>query len=228
MIQALIFDFDGLILETEEPIYQSWQEIYREYGCELSFEYWSSIIGTSDFASSPITNLEKQVGIPILRDEITKKQHEREMELVLQKPVLPGVEEYLTRAHELKMGIGLASSSTCEWVTGHLKRLDLLHYFDSIKGSDDVEKTKPDPALYNAVINELGVKAGEAIVFEDSPKGIQAAKSAGLFCVVVPNALTRKLPLDNADMILESLNDLSLDVLLNKFNRQVGSISQLS
>jgi len=214
----LIFDFDGLILETEEPVYLSWEELYQEYNCRLPLDKWTSIIGTNEmeFGFDPISELENLIGKSLDREKILPERRQREIDMVMKQPVLPGVQEYLKDAKRLGLKVGLASSSTCDWVTGHLARLGLTDYFDSIQASDDVPRTKPDPTLYLLALDGLGMKAGETVAFEDSPNGILAAKNAGLYCVAVPNVMTRNLALDNADMHLESLNEISLERLLEK------------
>ena len=221
MIKALIFDFDGLILETEEPIYVSWQEIYRDYGCELTFESWADYIGSTEEAFNPFGELEKQAGESLPRQEIFDRQHQREMELVLKRGIMPGVLDYLEDAKELGLKIGLASSSKCDWVTGHLERLGVIGYFDSIKGADDVSRTKPDPELFDLVLADLGVRPEQAVVLEDSVNGIRAAKKAGTFCVWVPNKLTSRLKTDQADMSMQSLEELPLSDLLEYINEKM-------
>ena len=131
---------------------------------------------------------------------------------------MPGVQGYLDDAKEFGLKIGLASSSDCDWVTGHLGRLGLLGYFDCIVGSDDVQRTKPSPELYNLVLDELDIGSDEAIVLEDSPNGVLAAHRAGIYCVAVPNVMTRGLEFEHAGMRLESLADISLGELLEKVN----------
>ena len=217
-IKALIFDFDGLILETEAPVYKSWCEVYERYGLTLPLEEWGKIVGTADAEHfNPLSRLEDLLGKPLENhDEILRSRREKEMEMVYAQPVMPGVQAYLRDAKGLGLKLGVASSSSRDWVVGHLQRLGLLSYFDRIYTSDDVERTKPDPALYYLVLKGLGVSADEAIVFEDSPNGIYAAKKAGIFCVAVPNEITKQLPIDGADMRLESLEDIQLTALLAK------------
>ena len=224
MITALIFDFDGLILETEEPIYRSWKEIYDEYNCELPLDKWVTIIGMTEEAYNPLEELEHQAGTALPREQIKDRQHAREMELVLSRPVMPGVQDYLESAREMGLKIGLASSSRCSWVTGHLERLGLIHYFDTIKGADDVERTKPHPELFNLVVAELDVPPEQVVVFEDSVNGIISAKKAGLFCVWIPNHLTSQLSSDQADMRLDSLTDVPLAQLLENIQAQKPDI----
>jgi HAD superfamily hydrolase (TIGR01509 family) len=133
--------------------------------------------------------------------------------------VLPGVIDYLDSAEDLGLSLAIASSSPENWVRGHLARLGLYDRFDAIKTADDVKRTKPDPELYFAALNALGVQASEAIVFEDSPNGIRAAKAAGIFAVAVPNKLTAQLKLQEADMRMDSLADLPLKALLERIEQ---------
>lgn len=215
MIRAIIFDFDGLILDTESPIYHSWQVVYQEHGQQLPFELWATVIGTYEEPFDPYVHLEELLGCSLDKEPLLAKRRAHELQLITQQPVLPGVAAYLQGARQLGLKIGLASSSTCQWVVGHLERLGLRHYFDAIRAREDVAVTKPDPALYLAVMQELGIKPGEGIALEDSPNGVQAAKRAGLFCVAVPNPLTRSLPLDHADLRLESLAEMPLGTLIH-------------
>ena len=213
-IKALIFDFDGLILDTEGPIFQSWQEAYHRFGGELSLEKWATVIGTYEESFDPFEDLQEQIGHRLDAAEILPAQRKREAALVAEQQVRPGVEQYLLDARSLGLKIGLASSSSCRWVTGHLTRLGLIDYFDCIRGKDDVQVTKPDPALYLAAAAGLGVPAEQALALEDSPNGLLSAKRAGMFAVAVPNDLTRQLPLDHADWRLDSLADLTLRALI--------------
>ena len=211
MIRGIIFDFDGLIVDTEWPVYQSWVEIYDSFAAELPLDQWTAIIGTSAHEHfDPFDVLERQVGRPLDRQGLRQKRHAREMELVSAQPILPGVENYLQIAKATDLKLATASSSDRNWVTGNLARLGLLEYFDVIHTSDDVEQTKPDPALYLLALKSLDLASREAIVLEDSPNGVKAAKDAGIFTVAIPNQLTAYLDLGRADLVLKSLAELSL------------------
>ncbi|MDH4207916.1 MAG: HAD family hydrolase, partial [Anaerolineae bacterium] len=214
MIRALILDFDGLILDTEGPIYQAWAEIFEGFGADLPLSAWEVWLGGSPEMFDPCSYLESQLGHTVDREALSARQREREAELIAAERTLPGVEEYIADAKRLGLKLGLASSSDCPWVYRHLERLGLREQFDSIKCADDVTEVKPSPELYLAVLEELGIAPEEAIAVEDSPHGITSAQAAGLFCVVVPNSLTRQLPTDHADLRLDSLADLPLEDLL--------------
>lgn len=214
MIKALIFDFDGLIFDTEVPDYQSWLEIYQSHGCELPFETWATAIGTSGDAFDPYLFLETQYGQAVERETIRLKRRDRFEELIKEAVALPGVEDYLRTAKRLGLKLAVASSSHHAWVDGYLARLGLIEHFDSIRCADDVRQAKPAPELYLVALEALGVRPKEAIAFEDSPNGVKAAKSAGIFCVAVPNQITRLLPLDHADVQLTSLAEMTLEELI--------------
>ena len=222
MLRALLFDFDGLILDTETPVYRSWQELYESFGVRLELSTWGRTVGTISGEQYHFESLERQLGRSVDRLTLSPLRLQREVELIAAQPALPGVLAYLQDARRLGLKTGLASSASCDWVTGHLERLGLIHFFDHIWASDDVDQVKPNPELYLALLNALGVPAGEALALEDSPIGVRAAQGAGIFCVAVPNPLTRQLSLEHADLYLDSLAAISLEALI----RQVEAIKK--
>jgi HAD superfamily hydrolase (TIGR01509 family) len=212
-VKLLIFDFDGLILDTEAPVYGAWQEIYVEHGVELAFEKWAECIGTAD-TFDPCVDLQTVLGRPLDAAVLETRHRTRTDALILDQPILPGVREYLDAAAAMGLTLGVASSSSRRWVEGHLVRLGLREYFHVIRCADDVTRVKPDPALYLSVLDATGVRAAEGLALEDSRNGVLAAKRAGLTCVAVPNPLTAGLDLGDADLRLASLADLPLAALL--------------
>jgi HAD superfamily hydrolase (TIGR01509 family) len=217
MIKAVVFDFDGTILDTETCEFEGLQTIYKEYGAELPIEVWGECIGTHANFFDAHEYLEKQIGKTLDRDMIKQKRSDLFKERIKTQLALPGVVEYLEAAKRLGLKIGLASSSTYEWVSSHLENLGLIDYFETIKTSNDVEKVKPDPTLYLETVKALGVKPEETIAFEDSSNGAKAAKQAGLYCVVIPNAVTQHLAFEDLDLKLESLAELKLEDMINRF-----------
>jgi HAD superfamily hydrolase (TIGR01509 family) len=219
-IRGLVFDFDGLLVDTEGPAYDSWQEIYAEYGYELPLAVWGTVIGGSGREFDPCRYLEAQVGQPLPCDLIHKRRWARKLQLTNDQPLLPGVTAYLADAKGLGLRLAVASSSSHRWVDTHLERLQVHAFFDTIICADDVAYVKPDPELYQRAVAALGLQPQEAIAFEDAPNGLLAAKRAGLFCVAVPNPLTGQLPI-NADLRLVSLADVPLPALLSHVEEQV-------
>ena len=215
LIRAIVFDFDGLILDTEEPIYRSWLEVYEAHGEELPFEKWVQIVGSTTAGFHPQHHLEERLGRPLPK-EVLDRRLDRRTELVLANAVLPGVVDHLDAARDRGLRLGVASSSTADWVRGHLARLGILERFDCLRCRDDVARAKPEPDLYLAVLECLGVPAGEAIAVEDSPNGVTAAKRAGMRCVAIPNSITERLDLSQADVVLTSLAEVTLAQLLER------------
>jgi HAD superfamily hydrolase (TIGR01509 family) len=217
VIRAIVFDFDGLILDTEEPVYRSWLEVYQAHGEELPFERWVQIVGSTTTGFHPQYHLEERLGRPLPK-EVLDRRIGRRTEMILAQAVLPGVVQHLDAARELGLKLGVASSSTHEWVEGHLARLGILDRFACVRCRDDVANAKPEPDLYISVLECLGVPASEAIAIEDSPNGVAAAKRAGLRCVAIPNSITARLDLSEADVTLGSLAEITLRDLLERLS----------
>jgi HAD superfamily hydrolase (TIGR01509 family) len=219
MIKALIFDFDGLILDTETPEFSVWQNIYQEHGFELPHDEWGKIVGgdgLSDFDAAKHLSLLAQGRL----DSVSLRARHRSETHTLnqQQPILPGVLETIREAKRLGLKLSIASSSTHLWVDTHAKRLGIFDYFDAVICSDDVgaDRTKPFPDLYLMALERLKVRNDEAVVFEDSPNGVTAARLAGIFVVAVPNPVTSMLQFEGENLMLTSLSDLYLPRLLNK------------
>jgi len=218
MIKALIFDFDGLILDTETADFRVWQSIYREYGQEMLPETWGQVIGgygISNFDGA--IHLAELVGNGVDVEELRIRFRSESDALILQQPVMPGVVDYLNEAQSLDLRLAVASSSPHSWVDTHLTRLGLAGYFDVIICGDDVPpgRTKPHPDLFLKALESLSIKADEAIVFEDSPNGVNAARAARIFVVSIPNPITAQLKTEGANLTLESLAQISLGKMLN-------------
>lgn len=219
MIQALIFDFDGLILDTETPEFVCWQNIYREHGFELPHEKWGTIIGGnghSDFdAADHLANLLQG---RLDSDSLRARNRFESDQMIVTQSALPGVLEYLQEAKRLGIKLAIASSSPHSWVDDHARRIGVFHYFDEVIAADDVGlgRIKPNPDLFLLALKRLKVPKEAAIVFEDSPNGVKAAKRAGIFVVAVPNSVTSTLSIEGADLLVSSLRDLPLSELLDK------------
>ena len=219
MIKSLIFDFDGLILDTESPEADVWSQIYAEHGFEFPLDEWGTVIGgngNSNFDAADHLSLLSQGRL----DPASIRIHHRSGSdaLTLKQPILPGVTEYIHEAKRLGLKLAIASSSEHAWVDTHAKRLGIFDYFDHVICRDDVGvgRTKPNPDLYLLALNQLQVQKDEAIVFEDSPNGVKAANQAGIFVVAVPNPITSLLIIAGADLIVQSLSEMPLPALLDK------------
>ena len=151
--------------------------------------------------------------------ETQKRRDARKTELIEALDLMEGVRDYIADARRIGLKLAIASSSSREWVVGHIERLRIHAFWDAVLTRDDVARTKPAPDLYIAATKALDVHPSQAIALEDSPNGIAAAKEAGLRCVAVPNALTRGLDVSRADVRLVSLAEMSLERLLDVLSR---------
>jgi HAD superfamily hydrolase (TIGR01509 family) len=214
VIEALLFDFDGLLVDSESVAFQTWQEAYREHGAELAVERWAAAIGTIG-GFDPLEHLEESLGRAIDREAVERAQREREHALAVVQPFRPGVVEYLAEARARGIRVAIVSSSSNAWIAGHLERLDTADGWACIVcANGDAARAKPRPTLYLEALDNLGVAPEAAIAFEDSPNGVAAARAAGIFCVAVPNSVTAQLDLSAADLLVESLEAISLRELL--------------
>jgi HAD superfamily hydrolase (TIGR01509 family) len=175
-IRAIIFDFDGVILDTESTDFLSWQEMFAAHGCELRMEVWADCIGRPYGYFDPFAHLEQLSGFGLDRELLRVQRHARLMELNLLQDLQPGVLAYLMDARNAGLKIGLASSSDRAWVHGHLERLRVLEFFTTMRCFEDTGTHKPDPGPYLAVLEALEIRPTEAIAFEDSPNGDHSSK----------------------------------------------------
>ncbi len=219
-IKGLVFDFDGLILDTETPEYNVLQEIFKSYGTTLPLSRWNAALGASLEAFDPMEYLEVKINQPLDRLALRKLWRFRSNILIQQQEPLPGVVKTIHRARELGLKLAIASSSPRDWVVSHLSHLTLLDLFENVLTAEDVLNIKPAPDLYLKSVQSLGLYPSEAMAFEDSPNGIKAATAAGLFCVAVPNPVSRQLDVDHADLVIESLASVTLDELIEKANHR--------
>jgi HAD superfamily hydrolase (TIGR01509 family) len=197
-------------------------EVYRAHGEELPFDRWIQTIGSSNAGFDPRGHLEERLGRK-LTPEVLERRMQHRTELILAKAALPGVSDLLAAARDPGLKVGVASSSNSDWVRGHLDRLGILNYFDCMRCRDNVAQVKPAPDLYVAVLECLGVGPDEAVAIEDSPNGIVAAKAAGMLCVVIPNPITARLDLSQADLLLPSLAGVTLADLAEKLGLKIAT-----
>ncbi|MDR6552459.1 HAD-IA family hydrolase [Paenibacillus qinlingensis] len=215
-IKALIFDFDGTILDTETAWYEAFREIALEHDIELTLDMYGQCIGTSLHVFDPYDYLIMDKQVPMDRETLSKHVHARHTKMMAQEGIRPGILDYLAGAQELGLRIGLASSSKRAWIDNYLAQLGIAHYFETIRTAEDVELVKPHPALYELALQDLGVQPHEAVAIEDSPNGARAAAAAGMHYIVVPNPVTTFLTFDGEPHRLESLAELSLQDMLNR------------
>lgn len=207
-VRAFLFDFDGLILDTETASRGGYEWLYRQHGHELPPEKWALCVGTIN-GWDPWAHLEGLVG-PLDRADWNERRYAHELSLLEAEELRPGIAEYLAFAERRGLKRAIVSSGSRPWIDMHLERLERAVGWDAIVTADhDEERAKPRPTLYLEALELLGVAADEAVAFEDSPNGAKAARAAGIYVVGVPNRITAGLGLDEAaDRVVESLAEL--------------------
>ena len=212
-LDAVVFDFDGLIIDSEWAIYETAKAAFTVHGHDLAVEAWATIVGLGDDDDDLAwTTLLHAMAIEDLdRDAFSATHAAQERANRDSLPLLPGVEVLVDSLTAAGVPIGVASSSSVEWLERHLGRLGLLHRFGTIVGADLVGGVgKPAPDVYLRACADLGAAPAASVALEDSGHGVSAAKAAGMVAVAVPSRITRHNDLTHADLVVGSLDELSL------------------
>ena len=219
MIRALIFDFDGLIVDTESTELRAWEDVFLEYGCRLEPEAWADCIGRPPGSFDPVEYLASLTATVVDPVDLGNAVRQRARAMAYQQPLLPGVMRWLNDARDLGIATGIVSSSGRHWINSHLQRLGIRNRFAHIVSREDTTAHKPDPAPYRAMAALLEVDPEEAAVLEDSPHGVAAAIAAGMWCVAVPGPVTRQLDFGPATRTIQSLDETTLEDLIGWVER---------
>lgn len=222
MLRAIIFDFDGLIIDTESALIDAYAGVHMRHGVAFDRELFLRSVGHADYAFDPWHAFEKRADRAALETE--RKELNREFDQNL--AVLPGVLPLLDEARAAGLPLGVASNSRHPHVEGHLARLGLQDRFAIISCRDDVASPKPEPDVYRYAMNRLGLPPGSGAAFEDSQTGVLAAKRAGLFAVAVPGRSTAHHDFSSADWVLPTLAGCTLTALKARWPAE-GSAARL-
>ncbi len=204
--RALIFDFDGLILDTETAEVEIWHDLYSQVGLTFDMEAYQGVVGSSGARgfdpAQPLADLESETrSFEQIRKDFRQIAYRRCEEL----DVMEGVVDLISRAKAKGYLLGLGSSAATLWVKTHLTRLGLFDQFDTIVTSEDIEYAKPAPDIFLRVLENLDVLAINALVLEDSYNGVLAAHRAGIRAIVVPNPITKDQDFSLATAVVPSL-----------------------
>ncbi|MEO0054411.1 MAG: hypothetical protein RLZZ50_358 [Verrucomicrobiota bacterium] len=185
-LRGLIFDFDGLIVDTETAILEAWRQVHSEDGLEADPRILHAVVGHVDMAADLWTAYpasENREGLAARFLKLTRQRCEA-------APVLPGVVELLDEARAAGLRLAVASNSSHRHVDAHLAARGLLERFSTVVCREDVPRGKPAPDPYLFALERLDLRSEQAVAFEDSLPGHEAAAAAGLRVVVVPNPST--------------------------------------
>jgi HAD superfamily hydrolase (TIGR01509 family) len=210
---AILFDFDGLLMDTESSMLASWQHEWRQHGLELdTTAFWADHGG--DVSQERYADLARAVGPGYNRAASHARRLAFRDELNRGLGLSAGMADWLAQARAARMRLAVASSSSLSWVSEHLSRAGCLEDFDVLAGGDEVAAHKPAPDVYLLALDRLGVRPSTAVAVEDSAHGVAAAKAAGLRCIAIPNSHTDPGRYGAADLVLASAADMALSQAL--------------
>lgn len=207
--QAVIFDFDGLLVDTEYAIYSSWQRVFDAHGHPLPLDLFNQCLGSGYTHWNPGDHLEQLTGRTFNWEAINSIRQEEIVRDLEHAGLLPGAEELISRLTSEGIPMGVASSSSHRWVDGWLNKLGIMNRFRTVVCRDDNLPVKPNPALFLKAAEQLGVSPADCLVLEDSQNGTTAAFNAGMPVIAIPNRVT-----EHADFSLASARICSLTELL--------------
>lgn len=217
-MDAVIFDCDGLIVDTETPDYLAWTALYARYGWEFPRDRWLQNIGRNDNPFDPLEPF-RRPGSPLGPDAASSLWREYHAALARDYLTpLPGVVPLLAALRNHGIRTAVASSSRARRVRDLLTTVGLASQFDAIAGGDEVAHAKPAPDVYLLACRRLGVRPDACVALEDSENGVRAAVAAGMRCIAVPSPLTRGLDFSAADLVVETLDQVTVNTI-----RSVGS-----
>lgn len=205
---GLIFDFDGVMVDTEQAIFHSWECLFEREGRRITIADYSPCLGAGYSRWNPADYLES----------LTGKRYDWEQEDALRKAqietdlaaggLMAGVRELMDYCHARGIAMTVASSSSRHWVEGWLRRLGIYDEFVGVFTRTDGYAVKPDPALFLAARACLGLPKEDCLVIEDSENGTIAAAAAGIPCVAVPCRMTQHMDFSRAVYQADSLVSL--------------------
>lgn len=213
VIHAVIFDLDGLILDSETPEVLAWQDTYARHGLEFPVDQWLQNVGRTDSpwdAYAALRALDPPVDLARER-AYWRERHESHAREFLRP--LPGVVPLLGAVRKRGLRTAVASSSPRASIVRVLQALNLADQFDAAAGGDEVPRAKPAPDVYLLAAQRLGASPEACVALEDSRNGLLAAKAAGMACIVVPSALTRSLDFAEADLVVGSLQEVTTETI---------------
>ena len=208
-IRALIFDFDGVLLDTESTMLAAWRREWEHHGLSLDLDgFWPDHGG--DVTEERYARLAAAVGPSYDRDASHARRTAYRDELNSRLELCPGIATWLDAAWTSGTRLAVASSSGRAWVEPLLANVGRLGDFEVVACGDEVAAHKPAPDVYLLALRRLGIEPSEAIAVEDSVHGVAAAQAAGLRCVAIPSRPLAPGSFSHADLVLASAGELTL------------------
>lgn len=209
-ISAVVFDFDGLLADSEPLQIRAWQEFLARHGQRLDPALLDEMFGLRVRDSSRL--VQERLGLPLTPEKVMAGRDEIFLKLVATElPLMPGARELIDFLRDrTPLRLALATSGHDRYINAALPVTGISEAFEVIVTGDDVERGKPDPEIYLAAAEKLGVPPRNCLALEDAPHGVRSARAAGMVCIAIPNAMTRSIPgLNEADVVLDNLGQVA-------------------
>jgi len=209
---AIIFDHDGTLIDTESPDFEACKMLCQELGLTLTLEYWAErIVGRMDGYDSFFEELAQASPNGDTPADLWERLKALWQVTFEDVQLMPGVTQLLPQLQAAGYSLGVATASDRAWANRWLGNFNLLPYFKVIATNNDITHNKPAPDVYLFAADQLGIKPERCLVFEDSVAGMESAKAAGMTVIAVPNHLTKTLDFSRADAIVNGLENVSVD-----------------
>ena len=205
---AVLFDFDGILVDTEWAIYQAWLDTFRKEGHDLPLSLYTRCIGSDFDTWSPKAYLEELTG-----NDFDWKKMDEDRQVMIRAELdeygpIHGVTGLLGEIRRRGIPLAVVSSSSHSWVDGWLEKLELAAFFKEVVCRGDAPRIKPAPDLYLAAAERLGLEPESCLVIEDSLNGLLSASAAGMRTWIVPNRVTSALDFSDADGVFPDFGSL--------------------
>jgi HAD superfamily hydrolase (TIGR01509 family) len=217
-VAAVIFDFDGVVLDSETPEYESHRRIYERCGVTLTVDEWCGVIGTWSEGHDEqwFRRLCAQSSGAPGRDAYFAERRQIFDAIVPAAP-MRGVRELLLQLRDAGIAAAIASSAPARWVVGAVERLGVRPLFDAVVTGDEVAHRKPAPDVYLEAARRLGVDPARSVAIEDSEPGITAACAAGMKVIAIPHWLTERHDLSAAHLTVAHAGELTVERLISLY-----------
>ncbi|MFW5991980.1 MAG: HAD family hydrolase [Halanaerobiaceae bacterium] len=224
ILRAVIFDMDGVIIDSEPIHYQVNKDMYRELGIEVTDKEYESFIGSSN--RDVWEKLKKKHKLEEVVADLIEDQENRNIHYLKNNDVKPieGVVPLLDSLKEEKVTIGLASSSTLSYIKAVLEKFSIIAYFDEMVSGANMERGKPYPDIFIEITRRMNINKEEAVVIEDSENGVLAAKRAGLRCIGLINPSSGNQDLSEADLTVDSLKKVNIKMLTDLIKQDAAGM----